>query len=110
MGILNTPEANAKNASLKLDLKTNTGFRSQTGYPAISANQWADILAVCGGGRRYRVMDAAPDLLSAAQKALNFIENTEGEMGERLSCGDALRAAIARALDTAPQAEGVERG
>lgn len=44
-----------------------------------------------------RLIAAAPDLLEAVQKALNFIENTEGEMGEALSCGDCLRAAIARA-------------
>ncbi len=34
-------------------------------------------------------------LLDAARKALNFIENTEGELGEPLQCGNALRAALA---------------
>lgn len=44
---------------------------------------------------------AAPDLLAAARSALNFIENTEGELGIKLDSGDALRAAIAKveALD-----------
>lgn len=40
---------------------------------------------------------AASELLASAKKALNFIENTESEMGETLGSGDALRAAIAKA-------------
>lgn len=38
---------------------------------------------------------AAPDLLEALERCLNFIENTESEMGETLPCGDYARAAIA---------------
>ena len=45
----------------------------------------------------YHLIAAAPELLEAALKALNFIENTESEMGEALSSGDSLRAAIAKA-------------
>jgi hypothetical protein len=41
--------------------------------------------------------NATPDLLEAAKKALNYIANTEGELGIKLDSGDALRAAIARA-------------
>ena len=37
------------------------------------------------------------ELLDAAQKALNFITNTEGELGMALDSGEALRAAIAKA-------------
>ena len=37
------------------------------------------------------------DMLEALRRALNFIENTESEMGEPLECGDIARAAIARA-------------
>lgn len=33
-------------------------------------------------------------LEEAARKALNFIENTEGELGIQLDSGDALRAAL----------------
>ena len=44
-----------------------------------------------------RLIGAAPDLLDAAAKALNFIANTESELGISLSSGDALRAAIAKA-------------
>jgi hypothetical protein len=33
-------------------------------------------------------------LNSAALKALNYIENTESELGIKLSCGDALREAL----------------
>lgn len=33
-------------------------------------------------------------LKSAAEKALNYIENTESELGMKLSCGDALREAL----------------
>ena len=40
---------------------------------------------------------AAPDLYAALERALNFIANTEGEMGEPLSCGDIARAALAKA-------------
>jgi hypothetical protein len=44
-----------------------------------------------------RLAAATPDLLEAAKKALNYIANTEGELGIKLDSGDALRAAIARA-------------
>lgn len=40
---------------------------------------------------------ASPDLLEALERCLNFIENTEGEMGETLQCGDKARTAIAKA-------------
>lgn len=39
---------------------------------------------------------AAPELLEAAQKALNYISNTESELGITLDSGDALRAALAK--------------
>lgn len=48
-----------------------------------------------------RLIAAAPDLLEAARRALNFIQNTEGEFGDNLPSGDALRAAIARATGEA---------
>lgn len=48
-----------------------------------------------------RLMAASPDLLEAAKRALNFIENTEAEHGITLDSGDALRAAIARATNQA---------
>ena len=35
--------------------------------------------------------------IEAMRKALNYIENTEGELGIKLSCGDALREALAAA-------------
>lgn len=44
-----------------------------------------------------RLIAAAPDLLEALERCLNFIENTESEMGDTLECGDKARAAIARA-------------
>jgi len=40
---------------------------------------------------------AAPELLEAARKSLNYIENTENELGITLTSGDALRSAIAKA-------------
>lgn len=46
-----------------------------------------------------RLRDAAPDLLEAAEQALNFIENTESELGITLESGIMLRAAIKRALE-----------
>ena len=44
-----------------------------------------------------RLIAAAPDLLEALERCLNFIENSESEMGETLPCGEYARAAIARA-------------
>ena len=40
--------------------------------------------------------DAVRDVVEAAKGALNFIQNTESELGEPLDSGDALRAALAR--------------
>ena len=40
--------------------------------------------------------DAVRDVVEAAKRALNFIQNTESELGEPLDSGDALRAALAR--------------
>ena len=49
-----------------------------------------------------RLIAAAPDMLEALRRALNFIENTESEMGETLECGELARAAIARATGAKP--------
>lgn len=40
---------------------------------------------------------AAPDLLEALKRTLNFIENNESEFGITLESGDIARAAIAKA-------------
>lgn len=48
-----------------------------------------------------RLIAASPELLKAAKRALRFIANTEGEMGETLESGDMLRAAIAKAIGEA---------
>jgi len=48
-------------------------------------------------GDHINLIGAAPALLAAAEKALNYITNTEGEWGITLDSGDALRAAIALA-------------
>lgn len=42
-------------------------------------------------------IDVIRDLLAAACKALNYIMNTEYELGIALDSGDALRAAITKA-------------
>ena len=44
-----------------------------------------------------RLISAAPDLLKALQKALNYLQNTEEEFGITLDSADACRAAIAKA-------------
>tara|TARA_R110002020_G_scaffold276125_1_gene491405 strand:+ start:19 stop:360 length:342 start_codon:yes stop_codon:yes gene_type:complete len=44
-----------------------------------------------------RLISAAPDLYAAARLGLNYIENTEAELGIQLSSGDALRAALSKA-------------
>lgn len=44
-----------------------------------------------------RLIAAAPDLLVAVQRCLNFIEGTEAELGEKFECGNLARSAIAKA-------------
>lgn len=54
----------------------------------------------CGSGdvrANTHLIAAAPDLYAALERALNFIANTESEMGEALPCGDAARTALAKA-------------
>ena len=54
----------------------------------------------CGSGdvrANAHLIAAAPDLYAALERTLNFIANTESEMGETLPCGDVARAAIAKA-------------
>ena len=76
----------------------------------VGAPDRADALAVAVSGREHhanwfadidhpdaRLIAAAPELLEAAQKALNYIANTESELGVTLDSGDALRAAVAKA-------------
>lgn len=43
---------------------------------------------------------AAPAMLEALKRCLNFIENTESEIGETLESGDMARSAIAKAEAT----------
>ncbi|MHC2867931.1 hypothetical protein ACVIYH_009064 [Bradyrhizobium diazoefficiens] len=47
--------------------------------------------------------------IEAMRKALNYIENTEGELGIKLSCGDALREALAAQPPAAPVETGRNR-
>ena len=54
-------------------------------------------IAFCRDADTAQLLGSAAELVAAARKALNFIENTESEMGEPLNSGDALRAAIAKA-------------
>jgi len=53
--------------------------------------------AIAAWNTRSPLIAAAPCLLHAAERALNFIENTESELGIELESGDLLRAAIRRA-------------
>ena len=55
------------------------------------------IAVVYKGRANARLIAAAPDLLDALFRTLNYIENTETELGILLGCGDAARAAIAKA-------------
>lgn len=48
-------------------------------------------------GAEYVPAEIMADLYAALERALNFIANTESEMGETLPCGDAARAAIDKA-------------
>lgn len=63
----------------------------------LSADDIIDIADALANHTR-KVIAAIPSadgLREAAQKALNYIENTEGELGITLDCGDTLRAALA---------------
>lgn len=63
---------------------------AESAQPTMSEGRyWTNQLNACWD----RSMSDA--LKTAAQKALNYIENTEGELGMTLSCGDALRSALA---------------
>jgi len=78
------------------------GIVSDQGADIVIFGCEEDDAGVCGGSdyeaeANARLIAAAPDLLAAARLGLNFIENTESEMGEKLASGDALRAAIAKA-------------
>lgn len=44
-----------------------------------------------------RFIAAAPDVTEALKSCLNYIEKTESDLGIRLPCGDAARAALANA-------------
>jgi hypothetical protein len=44
-----------------------------------------------------RLIAAAPDMLDALRRCLNYIESTEGEFGIQMESGDIARAAIAKA-------------
>jgi hypothetical protein len=48
----------------------------------------------CGNAH---LIAAAPDLLVALKKCLNFIENVDANFGTKISAADDARAAIARA-------------
>ena len=56
------------------------------------AAEWRDKYNACWD--RYRSEVRYDALKSAALKALNYIENTENELGIKLSCGDALREGL----------------
>lgn len=100
-------------ASFKGALATDKGFsfaaldihfpgRSDTDHadyinvylPANRADYARDLVEAINSVAKGRRMPAS-DLTDAATKALNYIENTESELGITLSCGDALRAALA---------------
>jgi hypothetical protein len=50
-----------------------------------------------------RLIAAAPDMYEALKAALNYLENTESELGMTLDSAKAARAAIAKALGNAPE-------
>ena len=70
------------------------GCEGITGGPVEAANA-ARIVACVNALEGYNP-DAVRDVVEAAKRALNFIQNTESELGEPLDSGDALRAALAR--------------
>ena len=70
---------------------SSLGSATVNDQPA-SAAEWRDKYNACWD--RYRSEVRYDALKSAALKALNYIENTENELGIKLSCGDALREGL----------------
>jgi hypothetical protein len=62
-------------------------FKRNTGHRAECAERDANA----------RLIAAAPDLLAALKKCLNFIENVDANFGTKISAADDARAAIAKA-------------
>lgn len=60
-------------------------------YPSHGSDGTPELLA------NAHLIAAAPEMLEALIRALNYIENTEGEFGSILSSGEACRAAIEKA-------------
>jgi hypothetical protein len=71
-----------------LTLKHSSAGTTDAGCGAAVITPWADQYNACWD------RDKPDALKSAALKALNYIENTENELGIKLSCGDALREAL----------------
>lgn len=67
---------------------------------APNANKGKYRIARCGGPDRdanSALIAAAPDLYEAIKSCLNFMENTESELGISLESADQARAALAKA-------------
>lgn len=69
-------------------------------YEVMRAMHGVNIATDIQSGADADLIAAAPELLGAARKALNHIENTECEFGIELDSGNALRAAIAKATQS----------
>lgn len=107
-------DADKKLATLKMTLKADSGFRSQSEGDRISANQWRDIMLVIADAEAYRKMRAADDMLAALRDICAvlgdaFVDeecDAEGQLGGYIF-GDvmqdafqAARLAMTKALPT----------
>jgi len=61
-------------------------------FKALSMVKAADFLRALAAEKEF-----ATDVTDALKSCLNYIENTESELGIRLTCGDAARSALAKA-------------
>lgn len=60
------------------------------------------LTSLCNLQANAYLIAAAPELYEALSDCLNYIANTESELGITLSCGQSVRAALAKARGETP--------
>ncbi|MFP1634120.1 hypothetical protein ACLB6G_20515 [Zhengella sp. ZM62] len=91
-----TPEPWVNDDGLVTGQESRERFTGQTSLDIFDASQWPEELADEAEATAHLIA-AAPDLYEALETALNFIANTENELGVTLDSGDLARMALAKA-------------
>lgn len=97
MSTKHTPGADIKAATLKMQLRADSGYEASAEF-RISAYQWSRILSVAEDGEKGRLISAAPDLIQELKNIANadtveWDDPTEFEAWAK----NRARAAIAKA-------------